>query len=86
MSAGDLQRNLTDELAEASSLFTERRNRLKLRESMRSDAVACISLQARERVSRVKRSFRQKLQVLQRDHEAWREVIESHQKNVEASS
>ncbi|KAL8270998.1 hypothetical protein Esti_005066 [Eimeria stiedai] len=50
---GDLQRNLTEELAEA-----------------------------RERVSSVKRAFREKIGQLQSEHEEWRKIIESHQQTV----
>ncbi|OEH75486.1 hypothetical protein cyc_05729 [Cyclospora cayetanensis] len=50
---GDLQRNLTEELAEA-----------------------------RERVSAVKRAYRQKVGELQKEHEEWRVVIENHEQIV----
>ncbi|KAL8427036.1 hypothetical protein Efla_005192 [Eimeria flavescens] len=50
---GDLQRNLTEELAEA-----------------------------REKVTSVKRAFREKIGQLQSEHEEWRKIIESHQQTV----
>ncbi|CDJ57845.1 hypothetical protein EMWEY_00011960 [Eimeria maxima] len=50
---GDLQRNLTEELAEA-----------------------------RERVSAVKKEFKQKVGELQKEHEEWRHIIENHQQHI----
>lgn len=39
-------------------------------------------MQARERVSAVKRAFRTKVGELQKEHEEWRKLIENHQQTV----